>query len=95
MTHEKKVDAKAQEITRAFLRLKGYLNDDLTPTKMADGLIQGTPDNLQLTLRGRLKLQEMIKTDKGLFEFLGKVRDLNVSTKKLTALVIKWGIWQN
>ena len=95
MTQSKKVDAKAQEITRALLRLKGYLDDDLNPTKMADGLIKGTPNNLQLTLKGRLKLQEMIKNDKGVFEFLGKVRNLNVSTKKLTELLIKWGIWKS
>lgn len=95
MTHEKKVDAKAQEITRAFLRLKGYLDDDLNPTKMADGLIRGTSENLQLTLKGKLLLQKLIKDDKGVFEFLGKVRDLNVSTKKLTDLLIKWGIWKN
>ena len=93
MSHSKKVDQKAQEITRAMLRLKGYLDDDLKPTKLAAGLIVGTPDDLILTPKGKHLMKNMISEDQGLLEFLGKCNDLSVSTKKLTELVIKFGVW--
>ena len=94
MTQSKNTQAKAEQITRALLRVKGYLDDNHQPTPKAKNFIKLMGGKLLLTPKGKKELQQWIDEDNGLLALLGRL-DLSQSTKELTNEIIKFGIWKN
>ena len=94
MTQSKNTQAKAEQITRALLRVKGYLDDNEQPTPKAKNSIKLMGGRLLLTPKGKKELQRWIDEDNGLLALLGRL-DLSQSTKELTNEIIKFGIWKN
>lgn len=88
-----KTTKKGEQIMRAAMRLKGYLDDNEQPTELAKGLLVGRGSKILLTPKGRKVMQEIVDNDNGLFALLGRL-DLSKSTEELKQEVIKFGIWK-